>query len=266
MATSNLAPRYTERDVMEILVQQETRLLNRAGAVARDAAESIVARSSTWSSHGAMYLPIQYQPARWLGGMYFGEGAVSGSVATVAAPVAVIDMPEMSAIETVPIEVKQEDLDDMGKQFAMEVESLLGYTNLRKKVNAPSQLRCLMAKLQIEVLNPEQVLAYKEQAKGHMKTAKKMSDPTWTVTPLSDYHQEIPHFVLSKALEIKKELPAAQFFVDHLQEDPFLIVTTAKTTDYGVIGRHGKLGERAKKGDDTLYLEVWNEKSFEAAL
>lgn len=182
------------------------------------------------------------------------------------AAVAVIDMPDRGAIETLPVEVKQEDLDDMGKQFAMEVESLLGYSNLRKEVKAPSPLRTVLAKLEIEVLNPEQVQNYKKQAAEHMRTAKKMSDPTWDVTPLGEYHQKVPHFVLSKALEVKKALPEAQFFVEHLKEDPFLIVTTKKIAAYGMTGRHGTLGKDAAKQDDVMYLEVWDEKSFEAAV
>lgn len=199
------------------------------------------------------------------GGWDLASGTDRTAVATqVQAPVAVIDMPSMGDISTVPIEVPLESLNDVRNHLAMEAESVLGYTKIREKVKAPSQLRCVLAKLEIEVLNAEEVQKYKLQACGHMKTARKLSDPRWAVTPLKDYKGEIPEFVISKAVEVKKELPAAQFFVEHLQEDPFLLVSTLPPSSVHT-GWTGNLGGLAvTQPEDVMYLEVWNEKSFEA--
>lgn len=186
-----------------------------------------------------------------------------GSGTFGAAPVALIDMPQMESIGTVPIEVTEEDLTNDRNRLAMDAESVLGYTKIREKVKAPSQLRCVLSKLEIEVLNAAEVQAYKLQACKHMSSHKKLGDPRWAVTALEGFKGEIPEFVIMKAVEVKKELPNAQFFVEHLQEDPFLIVTTLPRERFST-GWTGNLGQLAvSQPDDVMYLEVWNEKSFE---
>ncbi len=65
----------------------------------------------------------------------------------------------------------------------------------------------------------------------------------WERLPLAEYQEEVPLYVLQKAVEIKKQLPAAEFYVEQRAEDPFLIV---------------KCGEREE------YIEAWREPRFEA--
>ncbi len=67
----------------------------------------------------------------------------------------------------------------------------------------------------------------------------------WERLPLAEYQEEVPLYVLQKAVEIKKQLPAAEFYVEQRAEDPFLIVTC---------------GEREE------YIEAWREPRFEASV
>ncbi len=65
----------------------------------------------------------------------------------------------------------------------------------------------------------------------------------WERLPLAEYQEEVPLYVLQKAVEIKRRLPAAEFYIEQRAEDPFLIVTC---------------GEREE------YIEAWREPRFEA--
>lgn len=267
-ASRDVAERAAERH-SERMLRQYAEVYGMPRGMARGGewsnARTTAGANAMWQQN--MSLAQLNQMTRLMGGLDTGIGS-SANVATVVrqaeAPVAVIDMPSMGDISTVPIEVPLESLNDVRNHLAMEAESVLGYTKIREKVKAPSQLRCVLAKLEIEVLNAEEVQKYKLQACGHMKTARKLSDPRWAVTPLKDYKGEIPEFVISKAVEVKKELPAAQFFVEHLQEDPFLLVSTLPPSSVHT-GWTGNLGGLAvTQPEDVMYLEVWNEKSFEA--
>jgi len=179
-------------------------------------------------------------------------------------PITVVEEPSLESIHTVPVTVEEVSLEDERKQLAMEAEAVLGYCGLRQKTGAPSTLRTLLARLEIEVWNAAEVQAYKQQMCDHCRTAGKMFDPTWTVVPISDYTEPIPDFVIAKAIEIKKELPQTEFYVEYFREDPFLLVTTRKPK-MGDLGRHGQFGAKAVNySDEVMYLDVWNEKSFEA--
>ena len=70
----------------------------------------------------------------------------------------------------------------------------------------------------------------------------------WRGIALAKYQQEVPAFVLQRALEIKKELPEAEFSIELLAQtsrfaDPFLVVYC--------------VGER-------YYVDVWDEPNFQA--
>ena len=65
----------------------------------------------------------------------------------------------------------------------------------------------------------------------------------WERVPLAEYQEEVPLYVLRKALDIKKRVPGAEFYVEQRAKDPFLIV---------------------KCGKEEHYIEVWREPRFEA--
>lgn len=96
------------------------------------------------------------------------------------------------------------------------------------------------------------------------KTPRKLR--LWWTYNLQGYPAAIPEFVLDKAVRIKEECPEAKFYIEHLvttidvkdaeeikerkdrvmrQQDPFLVVQTA---------------------DERYYIEVWDEKEYEARM
>jgi hypothetical protein len=66
--------------------------------------------------------------------------------------------------------------------------------------------------------------------------------PMWERVPLAQYGEEVPVYVLHKAVDIKKQLPSAEFYVEQRAKDPFLIV---------------------KCGAEEHYIEVWREPGFD---
>jgi hypothetical protein len=188
-----------------------------------------------------------------------------------------------SQIERVSIETMLEeaqvliitDPDDVTKELAAEAEAVLGYLPLRDKVDPRmTALARVLEKLEIEVLNQEQVDKYKEQVvndvtaglrKARRKRAtddrseseedadsssdeydEELDELSWEMQKLSDYKHPVPAHVLSKAIEIKKAFPRVEFYVDEIivrrKPDPFLV---------------------AKYNKETYYIEVWNEPTFE---
>jgi len=67
----------------------------------------------------------------------------------------------------------------------------------------------------------------------------------WERLPLAEYQEEVPLYVLQKAVEIKRRLPAAEFYIEQRAEDPFLIVTCDELEEY---------------------IEAWREPRFEASV
>lgn len=59
------------------------------------------------------------------------------------------------------------------------------------------------------------------------------------------YLHPVPQFVLERAVQLKREIPAAQFFIRALESDPFLVMWHK-----GLI----------------FYVDVWDEPSFEGRL
>ena len=81
---------------------------------------------------------------------------------------------------------------------------------------------------------------------------------SWTRVSIGDYTEPIPPFILNKACQIKKQLPAAGIYVEYLTEsreegsrnirllrDPFLI---------------------AKDNNEEYYIDVWDEYEYEQAV
>ena len=68
--------------------------------------------------------------------------------------------------------------------------------------------------------------------------------PTWERVPLSEYPEDIPLYVLEKAVAIKKQLPGAQFYVEQRARDPFLIV---------------------KCDEEEYYVDLWQEPRFDVS-
>jgi len=174
-----------------------------------------------------------------------------------AAAAAVLDVakPSTDMLQRVEVGVQNLDLNEPRTALAIEAESMLGYNRLRKEVKAESPLQRALAKLEIEFLDLDSVDKYKAQMVAHMKSAGKMGDPTWRLTALTRYTQPIPEFVLAKCIEIKKELPAASFYVEQLHEDPFMIVTDGVTL--------AAAGQIRSYPDSAFYFEVWDEPRFE---
>jgi hypothetical protein len=87
------------------------------------------------------------------------------------------------------------------------------------------------------------------EARGHRKVRE------WRYCLVSAYEGNIPEFVLSKALQIKAEVPTASLKIESLYEteekiervtrDPFLV---------------------ASLGNECYYIDVWDEKEYEAKL
>jgi hypothetical protein len=78
---------------------------------------------------------------------------------------------------------------------------------------------------------------------------------SWRRVALNAYDGTVPEFVLSKAVQIKRDLPNATFEIDQLFEeeerrerrdsDPFLVATLGK---------------------ESFYIDVWDEKEYESKL
>ncbi len=177
-----------------------------------------------------------------------------------AGSVALVDEPSREMLKRVEVVAAELDLTDPRKKLAAEAEALLGYTPLRKELRTPGTLRRVLAKLEIAVLDEESVNEYKGQMAAHYSTHRKMKSPTWRLTRLRDYQAPVPEFVLAKAVEIKRELPEAEFYIDQLAVDPFLIVSLLPLVDY--VTNH----RRELDQETAAYVEVWAEPKFEASL
>jgi hypothetical protein len=175
----------------------------------------------------------------------------------------VVELPSREMLKRVPVDIKNLDLTDPRQKLATEAETLLGYTPLRQELRTPGMLKLVLAKLEISVLEQISVFAYKKQMVQHYSTSGKMLDPTWRITSLKNYGQQVPEFVLQKAVEIKRELPEAMFYVEQLAIDPFLIVTLKPLNDF--VSSYNTL-KRVLDAETAAYVEVWSEPKFEATM
>ena len=185
----------------------------------------------------------------------------SGGVAMQApAKVKKVDAPSRSMLKRVPVVLEDIDLKAEDAQLAADAEALLGYTPLRVHVGAPGRLRRALAKLEIDILDEKSVDKYKRQMVEHYRTHQKMSDPTWRLRSLRGCLDQVPKFALRKAVTIKRELPEAEFYVDQLAVDPFLLVALRPITDHW-----HNVKSRDLEPEMQAYIEVWDEPGFESA-
>ena len=176
-----------------------------------------------------------------------------------ALPWALVDAPDKATLTKAPAVTAEElSLDDPRRKLAVDAEMLLGYQPLLKDTKAPGRLRRALADLEIEVLDQISVDAYKVQMVRHYASHQKMSNPTWRIKPLRGYGQPVPEHVLAKAVEIKRVLPEAEFYVDQLAVDPFLIVSLGKIEDFRT-----NQPTRGLDLETAAYVEVWDEPKFE---
>jgi hypothetical protein len=171
-----------------------------------------------------------------------------------------VEEPSREMLKRVEVNLQDLDLSDPRQKLATEAEALLGYTPLRQELRTPGTLRRVLAKLEITILDEASVDAYKKQMVEHYESHGKMVMPTWRLTRLRAYAEPVPEFVLQKAIEIKRELPEAEFYIDQLAVDPFLIVSLKEITDWS-INRERKLDP-----ETAAYVEVWGEPKFEATM
>ena len=212
------------------------------------------AYSYWYSNSSGSYTPVGQ-------GIYGFNGGDTANAMTPA--LEVVDEPSRDMLQRVPVEVQNLDLTDPRQKLASEAEALLGYTPLRQELRTPGTLKRVLAKLEISVLEEKGVSAYKKQMAEHYSTSGKMFDPTWRITPLKDYRQPVPEFALQKAIEIKRELPEAMFYVEQLAIDPFLIVTLNPLQDF--MSPWNTL-KRALDPETAVYVEAWSEPKFEATM
>lgn len=184
------------------------------------------------------------------------------AISTFVDPTVPVDVPSRDALTRLPAATEEElSLDEPRRALAVEVEALLGYSLLAREVKAPGRLRRVLAKLEISVLDEASVNTYKAQMVQHYASHKKMAQPTWRLTRLSDYKQPVPEYVLQKAVSIKRELPEAEFYIDQLAVDPFLIVALKPIKDHMV-----NQPSRVLDAEMQAYVEVWDEPKFEVTL
>ena len=213
---------------------------------------SVMAPDSLYAAYipGAWCMPDAWRPS------------VAGSVNAALAPSVPVDAPSRGTLVHVVAATEEElSLDDPRRHLAAECEALLGYGTLAREVKTPGRLRRVLAKLEIEILEEASVNAYKEQMVQHYASHKKMAQPTWRLTKLREYKQPVPEYVLQKAVSIKRELSEAEFYIDQLAVDPFLIVALTPIKDY-VVNQPSRVLDPETQG----YGEVWDEPKFEATL
>lgn len=208
------------------------------------------------------YSQQQFMSNNWMNSLGALGAALSGSNSFKENnPLPVPAKPEASFIKTSAM--PEIDMENDRVSLALEAEDLLGYTPLRKDVKAPTRLQRVLAALDIQILDKDDVGTYKIKMQQHHqaiatnenKSRTKIVTVAWKMIPLKEYKKAVPEFVLRKCTQIKREIPEATFLVDELTReertvDPFMIVSLAgdkKTFDV----------------DAMAYLEVWLEPEFE---
>lgn len=101
----------------------------------------------------------------------------------------------------------------------------------------------------------------------------KRKSTTWQYVSLNGYQGAIPEYVLSKAIEIKKQYPLANFAIDQLfeqtehtpirQRDPFLVAHTSQ--DDGS-NRYYDYSQSVSGSSELYYIDVWDEKEYERTM
>jgi hypothetical protein len=155
------------------------------------------------------------------------------------------------------------------ESLALKAEALLGYSWLRRRLGIPvGALHEVLARLEIEPFPINEVTRYKtEKARQVISEivrelrAEALGEgyrnipigsrvnADWRLVDLRKYDGYVPEFAISRSVEIKQHLPAAQFYIDELRVDkrydPFLVVSC---------------------GAERFYIDVWDEPEFERAI
>lgn len=149
----------------------------------------------------------------------------------------------------------QRTIEAPANTLADEAAAILGYSTGSPVVVQTTPLAAALAELDIDVLDWRAVLRYQftKQAEENIKAMPEQDwqwrrEQSWHSVPIEKYTKPIPDFVLNKAIQIKKALPACEILVEELQEsaDPFLVVRIKQDWRY-----------------EGYYVEVWDETSFE---
>lgn len=157
------------------------------------------------------------------------------------------------------------------RTLAEDAADILGYNVLLHKHSVGRLTRALL-KLEIEVIPMADVLAYQQKMgqPHHDLIAMigdevveldddeddeesddddEVSDKAWNRTEISHYHKPVPEHVINKAVQLKRELPNVNLFIEELGDrrvkDPFMV---------------------ARLGKEQFYIEVWEEPKFEGRL
>jgi hypothetical protein len=139
----------------------------------------------------------------------------------------------LSAAVLGSVEVPIEQIGDLGKALlAIEIETLDTAHVLRYQHYEAARL------------NEELTTALLHGNKLH-NYLRWWTAAKWESTPLKDYSEPIPEFVVSKAVQIAEKFPKVEFYVQHLNQpkaDPFLVATLDR---------------------EVYYIEAWDEPRFE---
>jgi len=132
------------------------------------------------------------------------------------------------------------------QQLARDAELILGYEHLADTIiRSRPTLSEVLHKLDIEIIPYSAVKKYQAAKKTEIAKQNKASEYrySWRQQKIQAA-EDVPAFVLRKAIEIKRACPDVKLFVEALDEtpDPFLI---------------------AELGRETYYVEVWDEKDFD---
>lgn len=145
-------------------------------------------------------------------------------------------------------------------EILAKAKRLFGYKGgIRKDIGVAGILGQVLRELHLKPFDPKRVNRYKikkqEQFRATLPKTSSFSSYRWRIgwatVPIEEYRQDIPDFVMRKAIQIKEKMPAAQIVIEELtakkervarRYDPFLV---------------------AKFENEKYYIEVWNEREFE---
>ena len=159
---------------------------------------------------------------------------------------------KMSDLQYEAVQVT-ESIQELTEGTANEAKSMLGYVP-KKEARPPEALllASTLNRLGIEVLNKKQVRSYViekaiENSKAIIEEELSMENRfrldcfvgyAVQKAKISDYTRQIPEHILSRAIEIKRELPDAEFHVLSIERDPdpFLIVELGDFREWFFVG------------------------------
>lgn len=175
-------------------------------------------------------------------------------VEQVTAQVKELDRPTLE-----PIVIKESEFTLKSQKLGREAADVLGYTILKEESSKP--LAEILAILDIEIIDIDRVRSYQKECTkiaNNQKGAPVGSSGKWETYQLGHkydedkywhkpYENPIPEHVLSKAIQIKREIPEAQLYIEEFTAipDPFMFV---------------------ELGSERYCFEVWDEPEFEGRL